>query len=86
MSHILARLRNVKFDLIESVLKADAPQHAKEGLFLKHLWQNADDSNEVLFLFQTEDLDRARRFIDRVHGEALKKDPHANLPQMTFLK
>ena len=53
MSHILARLRNVKFDLIESVLKADAPQHAKEGLFLKHLWQNADDSNEVLFLFQT---------------------------------
>jgi len=30
-------------------------------------------------------LQHVRRFIDRVHGEARRADPHATLPEMTFL-
>jgi hypothetical protein len=80
MPHILARLKGVDLEDIEKVLKADAPQHAE------HLWQNADDSEEVVFLFRIENLIKAKEFINKVHTEALAKNPQANLPYMTFLE
>ncbi|MBI2658193.1 hypothetical protein HYX08_05870 [Candidatus Woesearchaeota archaeon] len=86
MPHILAKLKGVKIEDIKPHLKRDAPIHAKEGLFLEHLWQNADDSNEILFIFKTNDLNHARQFIQKVHSEALKENPKANLPHMTFLE
>lgn len=86
MAHMLARLKGVKPEVIKSVLKADASQHAEQGLRLEHLWQNVDDLNEVLFLFKSEDINKAKRFIERVHGEAMKGNPNANLPHMTFLE
>jgi len=64
---------------------ADASQHAAHGLHLEHLWQNADDSEEVLFLFRMDDLGGARGFIQKVHTQALKENPKANLPVMIFL-
>jgi hypothetical protein len=51
MPHILARLKGVNLEDIKKVLKIDAPQHAEQGLYLEHMWQNADDSEEVVFLF-----------------------------------
>lgn len=86
MPHMLARLRDVPYADIERILRADAPQHAEQGLRLEHLWQNADDPDEVLFLFRVDDLGVAKRFIDRAHGEALDKVADARLPVMTFLE
>jgi hypothetical protein len=86
MAHMLARLRNVKLEIIKEILMRDATEHSEEGLFLEHLWQNADNQNEVLFLFHTKDLNHARQFIDRVHSQAMQQDPNANLPQMTYLE
>ncbi|AIC16577.1 hypothetical protein [Nitrososphaera viennensis] len=85
MAHVLAKLRGAKFEDIKSVLKADVLKHAEQGLYLKHVWRNADDSNEVLFIFQTNDLTRARKYIESIHAQALKENPSVNLPQMTFL-
>ena len=85
MPHMLARLRNVRLEIIRSVLENDKDQHAKEGMYFEHLWQNVDDENEVLFLFRLDNLDKTKAFISRVHSEALKADPKTNLPTMTFL-
>jgi hypothetical protein len=86
MAHVLARLRGVRLDDIKEVLRAAASKHADQGLYLERLWQNVDDSNEVLFLFGATDLNRARRFIGIGHAQALKENPKANLPQITFLE
>jgi len=86
MAHILARLRRVKAEDVKNVLKADEARHAGQGLHLEHLWQNVDDPSEVLFLFRTDDLRQAKRFVEEVHAQALNDDPHINLPQMTFLE
>lgn len=86
MANILARLRGVKGEDIKKVLRADAYKHAEQGLYLEHLWQNVDDSEEVLFLFRTDDLSGAKQFVQNVHTQARKEDPTANLPQMTFLE
>ena len=85
MGHMLARLRGVKLDVLREILARDAPEHATHGLVLEHLWQNADDPNEVLFLFRVRDLDHARAYVDGLHAEARRQDPQANLPEMTFL-
>ncbi len=86
MAHILARLRGVKVTDIQNILTAEASKHAEHGLYLKHIWQNTDDQNEVLFIFRTTDLNHAREFIETTHTKALKENPQANLPQMTFLE
>jgi len=86
MDHILARIRGVKVEDIKSMLKADMPKHAEQGLILRHIWHNADDPDEILFIFTTADLNRARKFIEMVQGEALKENPNANLPKLLFLK
>ena len=61
MSHILARLKGVNIEDIKKVLKADAPQHAEQGLYLEHLWQNVDDSEEVVFLFWNREFNKGQR-------------------------
>jgi hypothetical protein len=86
MPHVLAKLRGVGIEEIGTILRTDAPYHAQQGLFLDHLWQNTDDANEVMFLFRTDDLHRARQFIELVHAQARKEDPDVNLPAMTFLQ
>ncbi len=86
MDHILARIRGVKIEDVKNMLKADASKHAEQGLILRHIWRNTDDPDEILFIFTTADLHRARRFIEMVHAEALKENPNANLPKMLFLK
>jgi hypothetical protein len=73
MDHILARIRGVKMEHVKNMLKADASKHAEQGLILRHIWCNTDDPDEILFIFTTADLNHARRFIEMVHGEALKE-------------
>ena len=86
MDHILARIRGAKMEDVKSMLKADASRHAEQGLILRHIWRNTDDPEEILFIFTTTDLNRARKSIEIVHAEVLKVNPNANLPQMLFLK
>jgi hypothetical protein len=86
MDHILARIRGVKMEDVKGMLKADATKHADQGLILRHIWRNTDDPDEILFIFTTMDLNRARKSIEMVHAEILKENPNANLPQMLFLK
>ena len=86
MDHILARIRRAKMEDVKSMLKVDASKHADQGLILRHIWRNMDDPDEILFIFTTLDLNRARKSIEMVHAEILKENPNANLPQMLFLK
>jgi len=86
MAHVLAKLTGVKVSDIKQQLVSDMNRHAEHGLYLKHVWQNADDNNEVFFIFRTTDLSNARKFIDEVHGQVLAADHNAKVPQMTFLE
>lgn len=86
MDHILGKLRGVSPRDIKSVLTSDAAKHAKEGLFLRHVWHNADDADETLFIFTTEDLEHARKFIEMEHSRTRKENPNAKLPEILYLK
>ena len=86
MAHILATLRNVNVTEIAKMLKDHMPLHKKQDLHLEHIWQNDEEPTEVLFLFRTTDLKKAKKFINDTHVQARKQDPNANLPKMIFLE
>lgn len=86
MAHLLARLNNVPFESIKEALEKDKNFHASNGMYLEQLWQNADNSNEVLFLFKIDSITNTKALIEKLHSEALTQNPEANLPQMTYLK
>jgi len=86
MSHLLAKLSNVTFDIIKEILEKDKAFHASNGMYLENLWQNADNENEVLFLFEINSIEDTKKLIKKLHSEALAQNPEANLPTMTYLK
>ncbi|MBI4068316.1 hypothetical protein HY413_02825 [Candidatus Kaiserbacteria bacterium] len=85
MSHVLAKIKGAKVTDVKRALHADAWHHAQNGLEVEHVWQNDDDPNEVQFLFEANDLAEAKKFVAETHEAALKQNPNATLPTMTFL-
>jgi hypothetical protein len=86
MPHLLAKLKNVPLEAIKAVLEKDKTFHASQGMYLEQLWQNAEQDNEVQFLFRINDIDQTKTLIHKLHSAALAQDPNANLPEMTYLK
>ncbi len=86
MAHVLAKLRGARLAEVKAQLDKDAASHADQGMYLEHLWQNAEDSAEVLFLFQVTDLDHCRQLVKKNHAQARQQDPAVSLPEMIFLE
>lgn len=86
MPHLLATLKNVPLEIIREVLEKDREFHKSQGMYLEQLWQNADDENEVLFLFQIDNIEKTKTLIHKLHSETLVQNPNANLPAMIYLK
>ena len=86
MPHLLATLKNVPLKIIKDILEKDIYFHKSQEMYLKHIWQNADDENEVLFLFEIDNIENTKTLIHKLHSETLKHNPEENLPNMTYLK
>ncbi|MGX7668315.1 hypothetical protein [Flavobacterium pedocola] len=85
MPHMLATLKNVPLETIKEILEKDSEYHASQGMYLENIWQNADDINEVFFLFSIDNIQATKALIHKLHSEALAQDPNVNLPTMTYL-
>jgi hypothetical protein len=86
MAHVFARLRGIQLEDLELVLLADAAEHAERGMNLEHLWRNADDVEEVLFLFSADDLAKARAYINEMLNQAMSAFPDLPKPSITYLQ
>lgn len=86
MDHILARIKGAKLEEVKAALKADAAARAEEGIILRHVWRNADDPSEILYIFTAANLELARKHIERQHEHARSTDQNAILPHMLYLK
>jgi hypothetical protein len=85
MAHVLAKLTGAPLSAVKQQLERDAAGHAGHGMYLEHLWQNADKPDEVLFLFQVKDLAHCKQRMREVHAKARTENPDVPLPEMTFL-
>lgn len=85
MPNLLTSIRNVPFDIVKKTLENDKAFHASEEMYLEHIWQNADDQSEVLFLFRINSIANTKRLMEKLHQKALEQNPNANLPKLTYL-
>jgi len=85
MAHVLARLAGADLSEVRRRLESDAPFYAEHGMHLEHLWRNADEPSEVLFLLRVDDLEHCRRLLERVRAPAQLGDAHARVPDTLFL-
>jgi len=85
MAHVLAKLTGAPLPAVKQQLEHDAAEHAEQGMYLEHLWQNADKPEEVLFVFQVKDLAHCQQRMREVHAQVRAKNPDAPLPELTFL-
>ena len=65
---------------------AHLPKRAEAGLIEKHLLRGAHDSNEVVILFEAEDLSRAKAFAESADlRETMQKVGVLDKPDISFL-
>jgi hypothetical protein len=85
MAHIFATLSGVPLKMVQEQLEHDKEEHAKDGMYLEHLWKNAANAGLVHFLFRVDDLEHCREQITKKHAAALAHNPDAKLPAMIYL-
>lgn len=85
MAHVLAKIKGANSSEMKRKLNEDKHKHETNGLFLEHLWHNANDNDELFFLFRSDDISKAQQFIQSSHTEAYMNNLEANLPHITFL-
>ena len=65
---------------------AHLPKRTEAGLTEKHLFRGANDSNEVVLLFEAKDLSRAKAFAESVDlRERMQKLGVLDKPDIYFL-
>lgn len=64
MNYMLCRNRVRNFDHWKGVFDSHADAHRAAGLKLVHLWYELNNPRNVFFLFEAEDVERARAFLE----------------------
>lgn len=62
MGFLLIRHKVRDFNTWKAGYEAHQPKRVEAGLTEKYLLRGADDNNEVVILFEAQDLDRAKAF------------------------
>jgi hypothetical protein len=70
MNYILCRNRVRNFDQWKGVFDSHTEAHRAAGLKLVHLWYELDSPRNIFFLFEAEDMERARAFLDSSEAAA----------------
>jgi hypothetical protein len=86
MPYLLVRHKVADFSTWKAAYDAHLPARQKAGLTQEHLLRNLDDPNEVILLFQAEDVQKAREFGNSSDlREAMQKAGVVGKPDICFL-
>jgi hypothetical protein len=86
MNYILIRHKVADFAQWKVAYDAHAAARKSAGLRQEYLLHNFDDSNEVVLLFSTVDLDKAKQFASSPDlRQAMQQSGVADKPDVYFL-
>jgi uncharacterized protein YeaO (DUF488 family) len=86
MTHILIRHKVADFSKWKPVYDAHLTERKKAGLSEKTLLRSIDNQNDVVLLFEAEDLKRAQAFTESPNlREAMQKAGVVGKPEIVFL-
>ena len=68
---LLVRNKFKDFSIWHAYFQEDSAAAAAHGVTLAALWQTADDPNDVFFLLDVENVDRANAFMARPESQEI---------------
>jgi hypothetical protein len=74
MNYMLCRNRVRKFDQWKRVFDDHADAHRAAGLKLVHLWYELESPRNIFFLFEVENVERARAFLESPDATAAERE------------
>jgi hypothetical protein len=74
MNYMLCRNRVRNFDRWKGVFDSHADAHRAAGLKLVHLWYELNSPRNIFFLFEVEDIERARAFLASADATASERE------------
>lgn len=87
MPFVLVRHKVRDFAEWKPFFDADAPVRQQAGIHTRHLLRNADDPQEIIVLFEVDDLGKAREFSQAPQlKEIMEKAGVLDQPDMYFLE
>jgi len=86
MPYMLVRHKVVDFDRWKKVFDSHTHLHVAAGMKIQHILRNMEEENEVVFLFELEDIEKAKAFVygDEV-PDAQEEAGVADEPDIYFL-
>jgi hypothetical protein len=69
MAYLLCRNRVRDYDTWKRIFDSHAAAHREVGLHRVHVWQDEDDPQEVYFVFEVDDVEAAKAFLDAPESE-----------------
>jgi hypothetical protein len=86
MPYLLVRHKVADFSTWKAGYDSHSPARQKAGLQEEHLLRNIDDPNEVILLFEAEDIEKAREFANSSDlRETMQKVGVIDKPDIYFL-
>ncbi|HXY61449.1 MAG TPA: cyclase [Nitrospirota bacterium] len=86
LSYILVRHKVRDYSVWKRAYDAHLPKRIEAGLTEKHLFRGANETNEVIILFEAKDLGRAKAFAESPDlRETMEKAGVIDKPDIYFL-
>lgn len=85
MHYLLGRFK-VGIDVWKQAIESDKASHKEAGLQFKRLWKNVDNPAEIFFLFEVENLKKAKSFLQQAGALDKKKQENGEIPELIFLE
>ena len=85
MHYILGRHKVDDIEAWKRVIAADRQKHLAMGLHFEEVWNNVDDPREIFFIFEVDNLDKAREGLKAAGALDPEKQARGEVPQLFFL-
>jgi len=86
MNSILGRFQVENVEAWKQVIERDKAAHKEAGLRFSQVWKNIDNPKEIFFIFEAEDLEKARLFLKKAGALDREKRAKGEIPELTFLE
>ncbi len=86
MPHLLVRHKVADFERWKQVFDSHAAGQRAMGLRITHVMRNFDDPAEIVLLFEVEDLEKAKQFVNSPQVPGAQRDSGVtDTPDIYFL-
>jgi hypothetical protein len=70
----------------KKAIEQDRAAHEEAGIHFRQVWKNVDRPDQIFFLFEADDLQRARSFLQKAGALDAEKQAKGEIPELIFLE